>query len=232
MAGTLAVEARYVGTLGRDIWRGIDLNQMQLEGAFLQDFRAGAPERVPRARTRAASSTRPSTPRVPGSQPLTVIPALRRRVADQRDRRAATSRPDRSAASPTSTSPSAGHSPRPARAMFLPEPRHLRRRPDPERRVDRLSRAADRARRRFASGVFWQANYTFSNAMSDSQGTTQARFEPFLDNARPELERTRTEFHVTHVLNANVDLGAALRPRPPLPRSRRPPRTPWSAAGS
>ena len=38
----MAVEARYVGTFGRDIFRGIDLNQMNtvgaMGGAFLQDF--------------------------------------------------------------------------------------------------------------------------------------------------------------------------------------------------
>jgi len=34
----MAVEARYVGTRGRDIWRGIDLNQMRITDAFLADF--------------------------------------------------------------------------------------------------------------------------------------------------------------------------------------------------
>ena len=38
----MGVEARYVGTFGRDIFRGIDLNQMNvvgaMGGAFLQDF--------------------------------------------------------------------------------------------------------------------------------------------------------------------------------------------------
>jgi len=33
-----AAEARYVGTFGRDIWRGIDYNQIDAGGAFLQDF--------------------------------------------------------------------------------------------------------------------------------------------------------------------------------------------------
>ncbi len=34
----MAVEARYVGTLGRGIWRGVDYNQVSAQGAFLDDF--------------------------------------------------------------------------------------------------------------------------------------------------------------------------------------------------
>src|SRR4029450_7581433 len=33
-----AIEARYVGTFGRNIWRGIDYNQMNISPAFLGDF--------------------------------------------------------------------------------------------------------------------------------------------------------------------------------------------------
>ena len=33
-------------------------------------------------------------------------------------------------------------------------------------------------------------------------GTSQQRFEPFLDNARPELDEGRSQFHVSHVINA------------------------------
>ena len=40
----MAVEARYVGTFGRDLFRGVDLNQLDaigaLNGAFTQDFLA------------------------------------------------------------------------------------------------------------------------------------------------------------------------------------------------
>ena len=35
---SMAVEARYVGTFGRGIWRGIDNNQIQLSQAFMDDF--------------------------------------------------------------------------------------------------------------------------------------------------------------------------------------------------
>jgi hypothetical protein len=54
------------------------------------------------------------------------------------------------------------------------------------------------------NGVFGQMNYTFSKALANSAGTSQARLEPFLDNARPELEKTRADFDVTHIINSNV----------------------------
>jgi hypothetical protein len=59
-------------------------------------------------------------------------------------------------------------------------------------------------RRRLQGGLFGQINYTLANTRSNSAGTTQERFEPFLDNARPELNEGRSQFHVTHVINANA----------------------------
>ena len=35
---SMAGEARYVGTFGRDIWKGIDYNQISIPTAFLDDF--------------------------------------------------------------------------------------------------------------------------------------------------------------------------------------------------
>jgi hypothetical protein len=59
-------------------------------------------------------------------------------------------------------------------------------------------------RRRFSNGVFGQMNYTFSKVLTNSPGTAQSRLEPYIDNARPELERIRAEFDITHALNASV----------------------------
>ena len=59
-------------------------------------------------------------------------------------------------------------------------------------------------RRRAASGVQFQANYTFSKVLTDSSGVGYHRFAPFLDLEQPELERARATFDLTHVMNANV----------------------------
>jgi hypothetical protein len=47
-------------------------------------------------------------------------------------------------------------------------------------------------------------NYTFSDTNTNSDGTAQNRLEAFLDNNRREISEGRSEFHVTHVLNANA----------------------------
>ena len=61
-------------------------------------------------------------------------------------------------------------------------------------------------RRRFRNGIFWQVNYTFAKNAVRLDRHRAGRFEPFLDNARPGIERTRSEFHITHVINANAIL--------------------------
>ena len=52
-----------------------------------------------------------------------------------------------------------------------------------------------------------QVNYTFSHNRSNSGGgNSQTRFEPYLDNARPELDAGRSAFNITHIVNANLIL--------------------------
>jgi hypothetical protein len=58
-------------------------------------------------------------------------------------------------------------------------------------------------RRRTASGLQFQFNYTFSRALGNSGGDGQERFEPFLDNATPSAERARLPFDLTHVFHSN-----------------------------
>jgi Carboxypeptidase regulatory-like domain/TonB dependent receptor len=57
-------------------------------------------------------------------------------------------------------------------------------------------------RRRFSRGLYFQANYTFSKVMTDFAGS-QSQFQPFLDNARPYLERQRAQFDITQAFKAN-----------------------------
>jgi hypothetical protein len=61
-------------------------------------------------------------------------------------------------------------------------------------------------RRRLNRGLYLQANYVFSKVMTDySTGTNndQTRFQPYLDNARPFLEKGRAAFDITHAFKAN-----------------------------
>ena len=166
---------------------------------------AGAQQRVPRAAGHAASSIPRSTRRIAGSQPLTVLPGLRRRLPDQRDR-----------AEPDSDGPG-----RRARRS-LHDRRRLRR---SARRRARRSSPTPASMRRISSrtaasaittrcssscdascaAACWDRSTTRSRTRAPTRsGTSQVRFEPFLDNARPQLDEGRSEFQVTHAVNANA----------------------------
>lgn len=57
-------------------------------------------------------------------------------------------------------------------------------------------------RRRYAPGLHFQGNYSFSKVLTDSV-SPQFRFDAFLDIDQPHLERARAEFDLNHVFNAN-----------------------------
>ncbi len=57
-------------------------------------------------------------------------------------------------------------------------------------------------RRRFNRGLYFQANYTYSKVMTDFAGS-QSQFQPVQDNARPQLEKERAPFDLTHAFKAN-----------------------------
>ncbi len=58
-------------------------------------------------------------------------------------------------------------------------------------------------RRRFSQGLYFQANYTFSKNLTDTVGTSQQLFDPFLQNDNRELDKQRADFDQTHVFNFN-----------------------------
>src|SRR2546426_7963530 len=64
-----------------------------------------------------------------------------------------------------------------------------------------------KTRRRTAGGIEFQANYTFSKVLTDSSGGSNGtRFEPFIDFGNGKIERSRADFDLTHVFNANFIL--------------------------
>src|SRR6266581_1989671 len=61
-------------------------------------------------------------------------------------------------------------------------------------------------RRRLNAGLYLQANYVFSKVLTDygpSTNNDQSRFQPYLDNAQPKLERERAPFDFNHQFKAN-----------------------------
>jgi len=61
-------------------------------------------------------------------------------------------------------------------------------------------------RRRLNGGLYFQANYVFSKVLTDyvpSVNGDQFRFQPYLDNAQPKLEKERAPFDFNHQFKAN-----------------------------
>jgi hypothetical protein len=198
-----AGEARYVGTFGRGLWRGVDLNQINPRGQFQDDFQ--------RARTNGFLALQSGgvfnpafDPAILGSQPLTVIPMFGGGFLTNATVRNLIQTGQVAALADVYTTGAGAAIGAQARQAFFRNPGIY---------------AADliynggfsdyhamqlELRRRLQGGLFGQINYTLANTRSNSLGTTQERFEPFLDNARPELNEGRSQFHVTHVINANA----------------------------
>jgi hypothetical protein len=58
-------------------------------------------------------------------------------------------------------------------------------------------------RRHTKSGIFFEANYTWSKVLSDADGDSQSRLQHFLDIANPKIERSRANFDLTHMIKAD-----------------------------
>ncbi len=198
-----AGEARYVGTFGRGIWRGVDLNQMNPRGAFQDDFL--------RARTNgflALQSTRvfdPSyNPAIPGSQPLSVLPAFGGGFLTNTTVRGLIQTGQVAALADFYETGAGAAVGAQARQAFLANPGIYASDLIENGGFSNYNALQLELRRQLQGGVLGQINYTFAHTNTNSTGTSQVRFEPFLDNARPQLDEGRSEFQVTHVINGNL----------------------------
>jgi hypothetical protein len=206
----MAVEGRYISTMGRDVWRGLDFNQTNaaINQPFLTDFL--------RARSNgflALAATNVFNPafnaNIPGSQPLTVLTSstLGGGSLTNTNVRNFLQTGQVGALANFYTSGSAG-----AAVALTARPFFLAGGNPGIYVADLILNGGStdyhafqgEIRRRFSNGIFGQMNYTFSKVLTNSAGTAQSRLEPYIDNARPNLERIRAEFDITHALHASV----------------------------
>jgi hypothetical protein len=192
-----AVEARYVGTFGRGIWRGTDLNQMRISPEFLADFQ--------RARSNGYLSQAAGlgfvasfNPAVTGSQPLTQLPQYGNLTNATVLNRIQTNEVG-GLVDFYLTNRIAG-----ASAAFLPNPLTYAANLVANGGFSDYQAIQLEARRQLSGGFFGQLNYTWSDTLTDSGGQGQNRFEAFMDNNRRDLGTGRSFFHQTHVVNANA----------------------------
>ena len=195
----LGAEARYVGQFGRDIWRGIDYNQVQISPDFLADFnRARSNGYLAQAAGLAFSPAYNAA--VPGSQPLTVLPSFGTSLLT-----------NSTVISNIQTNAVAGLADfyitnRVAGALgtFMQNPAIYAAQAIVNGGFSDYHGLQFELRRQMQGGFFGQVNYTWSKTRTDSAGTAQNRFEAFMDNLRPGLSVGRSVFHQTHVLNGNA----------------------------
>lgn len=194
-----AVEARYVGTLGRNIWRGTDYNQLTVGPDFLADFnRARSNGYLAQAAGLAFSPV--FNPAVPGSQPLTVLPNFGAALLT-----------NATVISNIQTNAPAGladfyitNRVPGALATFMQNPGIYAAQAIVNGAFSDYHALQLELRRQLSNGFLAQANYTLSKTNTNSPGTAQNRLEAFLDNNRPELSTGRSPYQQTHVLQGNA----------------------------
>lgn len=194
-----ALEVRYVGTKGTGLRRGVDLNQVQIfDNGFLADFN--------RARQNgflALSATGKFDPRfnpdIPGSQELTIFPQLP--AGGFLTNGLVTSRLRQGRVGDLAFLYIANN---------LTGGVQLNANPNANFSDVAINQASSiyhgvqvEARRRFKSGLQFNANYTFSKVLTDASGTGQTNFDPFTDINNPGYDRGRAAFDLTQAFNAN-----------------------------
>ncbi|MGZ4817366.1 MAG: outer membrane beta-barrel protein, partial [Terriglobales bacterium] len=212
-----ALEVRYVGTFGRDLFRALDLNQNNagVNTAFLADFaRARSNGFIALNTPKATAGCTPTTCGVfnpafnaslPGSQQLTLIPTVGGggsltnstvRTAIQQNEAARLA--DFYVGSNRSVSTAAP-------PLFLANPGIYTARLTTNDSYLNYNGLQAELRRRFKNGLTGQFSYTWSKALTDSFGDNgQSTLEAFLDNARPGLAAMRSVWDIRHAFKWNL----------------------------
>ncbi|MBP6003409.1 MAG: carboxypeptidase regulatory-like domain-containing protein [Pyrinomonadaceae bacterium] len=210
--GNTAFEIRYVGSRSGNLVRGIDINQMDIIGnGFLADFE--------RARANFAL-TGNAFCATAGCQALTIFQsgagAPGRLGVGTGGLALATFNNNLAGGTPAdlallyiNNTTNLNNHPSSVNPALVPFVKFL---PNPAAgAVDVMINDANyrynslqmEVRRRFSNGLYFQANYTFSKNLTNAVGTSQALFEPYLDNNRKELDNQRADYDQTHVFNFN-----------------------------
>lgn len=193
--GANAIEIRYVGTRGDNLWRSIDYNQMDVvNNGFLADFNRA------RANFQLTGNPACTTAQNAGCQALTVFPNLAGggNLANAANRNFLTNGTPADMALNYIQLNQAGT------VRFLPNPGTGVANLFTNGAMFRYNALQAEFRRRFTAGLYFQTNYTFQKNLTNGIGTTQGLVEPFLDNSRPELEYSRADFDSTHNFKLNA----------------------------
>jgi hypothetical protein len=219
-----AVEVRYVGNRGTKLLRGIDINQVRIfENGFLQDFLRAQQNLTLSTALNATNPAIPASPAfnaaVPGSQALTIFPSIGRRglfttaagttldstIVNLISQGQVGELVNTYVASRNTYLTPGTNGAVLGPAFFLPaNPR--------AGAVDYIGNGSwstynalqAEVRRRLNSGLYFQANYTYSKAYTDFEGS-DANFSAMLDLGQGGVvEKKRQTNDVTHIFKANT----------------------------
>lgn len=193
------LEVRYVGNKGSKLYRALDHNQLDVQGnGFLADFL--------RARNNGFLSQAAGlgflaayNPAVPGSQPLPVFSRMPDggRLTDPTVVANLLSGEVGTLGQFYQVNTINGP------VNFFPNPLAIQLRALTNWTNSNYNAVQVDFRRRNAKGMTFQANYTFSKALSDTAGTGSSRFEELLDMSNPAIERAPTPQDIRHVARFN-----------------------------
>jgi hypothetical protein len=195
-----AVEIRYLGNKGTHLYRGIDYNQVDIQSnGFLNDFL--------RARSNGFLSLRQTgvfnpafSPSLQGSQPLTVFPLLGNggMLTSSSIRRLIQQGEAGQLASTYFVNGLSGSVPLvPNPNIYVADVLS-----DPSNSIYHSLQLS--VNREFSGALLIGANYTWSKVLTDYSGTNNdVRFQGYLDNANPSLERSRATFDSPQALKAH-----------------------------
>jgi hypothetical protein len=189
--GANVVEIRYVGGSGNNLWRSIDYNQIDIvNNGFLADFN--------RARANLVLSGNPSCTTA-GCQTLTVFPNL----VSGGTLANTSNRNQLLAGTPADLALSYIQQNQSGTVKFLANANTGVANLFTNGAKYNYNSLQAEFRRRFSKGLYFQANYTFQKTLTNGIGTSQTLVEPFLDNARPELEYSRADYDSAHNIKVN-----------------------------
>jgi hypothetical protein len=190
----------YVGNHGVGLWRAIDVNQLQFnQNGFLADFN--------RARANMFLTGIPDCTTA-GCQPLTVFPNLAAGGLVENptiENLIFTGQIGALEEIYHADGFDQGNNPLPGPnnpVNFFPNPYIMGGDLLKNTSFSTYNAGLVEVRRRFSRGLYFQANYTYSKTMTDFGGS-QSQFQPFQDNARPQLEKQRAPFDLTNAFKAN-----------------------------
>jgi hypothetical protein len=216
--GTI-VEARYVGNHVVGAYRGFDFNQVVINSnGFLADF-LKAQSNGFLAQSLGDGFIPAYNRKIPGSQPLTVLPKFGLSELTTPDPNVAYYLQTGEVGELANYYQTNGFNSSNAVQLYQ-NPNALG--------TDLLTNYSSssynslqlEAKHHVGHGVFVEANYTWSKVLSDADGDSQSRLQHFLDINNPKIERSRANFDLTHMIKADgfyelpIGKGHALHYRP------------------